>query len=58
MFGRFKRNPAAKLEAEYKQLLEAARDLQRKGDIKGFAAMTARAEAVAEKLDATKKAKD
>lgn len=54
MFGLFKRDPAAKLEAEYKRLLEAARDLQRNGDIKGFAEMTARAEAVAKKIDAAK----
>jgi hypothetical protein len=52
MFGLFKRNPVAKLEAEYRRLLEEARDLQRNGDIQGFAAMTARADAVAKRIEA------
>lgn len=40
------------LEQQHRQLLEAARDLQRGGDIKGFAHKTAEAEAVARQLDA------
>ena len=52
MFGLFKRDPARKLEAEYRRLLEEARDLQRNGDIKGFAAKTAEAEAIGERLEA------
>lgn len=51
MFGLFRRDPIKKLEAEYRRLLEAARDLQRGGDIKGFAAMTDRAEAAREALE-------
>ena len=41
-----------KLNAEHLKLLTAARDLQRNGDIQGFAAMTARAEEVALQIDA------
>ena len=55
MFGFLKRDPISKLEAEYRKLLEEARDLQRNGDIKGFAAKTAQAEDVAGRLEALKK---
>lgn len=55
MFGLLRRDPAKKLEAEYRRLLEEARDLQRNGDIKGFAAMTDRAEQVARQLDEARK---
>jgi hypothetical protein len=46
MFGLFKNDPVAKLEKKYDRLLEDARDLQRGGDIQGFAAKTEEAEAV------------
>ena len=52
MFGLFKKDPAKQLKAEYAKLLEEARDLQRKGDIKGFAQKSAEAEEVAKKLEA------
>ena len=52
MFRFFRRDPAKKLDAEYRRLLEQARNLQRNGDIQGFAAMTARAEEVARRLEA------
>ena len=55
MFGFLKPDPVKKLEAEYRRLLEQARDLQRNGDIKGFAAKTALAEDVASRVDALKK---
>lgn len=54
MFKFLKRDPVKKLEAEYLRLLEEARDLQRNGDIKGFAAKTAQAEKVASQVDALK----
>lgn len=41
-----------KLEKLYRRLLEQARDLQRKGDIEGFARKTAEAEAVGDQLEA------
>lgn len=51
MFDRFRSNPAKKLEAKYRRLLEEARDLQRRGDIKAFATKTAEAEALAAQID-------
>lgn len=55
MFGFLKRDPVKKLEAEYHKLLEQARDLQRKGDIAGFAAKTEEAESLAGRIDELKK---
>lgn len=58
MFGLFKKkDPTADLEKKYARLLEEAMQLQRGGDIKGYAAKTAEAEAVADELDALRKAK-
>lgn len=57
MFGIFRRDPARKLQAQYVKLLEVARDLQRKGDIKGFAAATAEAEVMAHRIDQLQKPK-
>ncbi|MHC4377063.1 MAG: DUF6435 family protein [Planctomycetota bacterium] len=54
MFGFLKRDPVKKLEAEYHKLLEEARDLQRQGDIQGFAEKTAEAEALSSRIDALK----
>jgi hypothetical protein len=44
------------LRRRYAKLLEEARDLQRKGDIRGFADKTAEAEAVGIQLDAAEAA--
>ena len=55
MFNFFKQDPLKKLDKQYRQLLEAARDLQRKGDIKGFAQKTAEAEAVGEEMERLRK---
>lgn len=54
MFNLFKKNPTKKLEQEHKKLLEEAMALQRKGDIKGFAAKSAEAEKVMDKIVALK----
>ena len=51
MFGLFRRDPVKKLEAELRRVLEQARDLQRNGDIKGFAATSERAQRLAEQID-------
>ena len=40
MFGFKKRDPAAKLRRDYERLMAEAVDLQRRGDIKGFAEKT------------------
>ncbi|MCU0448735.1 MAG: DUF6435 family protein [Bernardetiaceae bacterium] len=55
MFGLFsKKSPTEKaiekLQKQHAQLLEQARDLQRKGDIKGFAVKTAEADDVMAQL--------
>lgn len=54
MFGFFKTNPADKLQKQYLQKLEQARDLQRNGDIKGFAKLTAEAEEMMKQIEALK----
>ena len=50
MFGLFKKDPVKKLEKEYSRLLSEAMTLQRGGDIKGYAAKTAEAEVVMDKI--------
>ena len=58
MFGLFKKkDPVAKLEQKHAKLLEEAMQLQRKGDIKAYAAKTAEAEAVADEIEALRTAK-
>lgn len=52
MFGLFRKDPVKALEKEYAQKLEAARDLQRKGDIVGYSRMAAEAEEILVKIDA------
>ncbi|MEN0005442.1 MAG: DUF6435 family protein [Bacteroidota bacterium] len=55
MFGLFKKDPVKKLEKEYMKLMEEAMQIQRGGDIKGYAAKVAEAEAIQEKIEALKK---
>lgn len=50
MFGLFKKDPVKKLEQEYTRLLEEAMQLQRGGDIRGFAAKSAEAEKVMDRI--------
>ena len=50
MFGLFKKNPTKELEKQHERLLEEAMQLQRKGDIKGYAAKTAEAERVMDQI--------
>lgn len=52
MFGLFKKDPLKKLQDDYARRLELARDLQRKGDIKGFAAASAQADDLLKQIDA------
>lgn len=56
MFGLFKKDPIKPLQQRYEKLLKEAMDLQRKGDIKGYAAKTAEAEAVADEIAQLKNA--
>lgn len=55
MFGLFKKDPLKKLQTEYARRLEQARDLQRKGDIKGFADASAEAYELLQQLEAMEK---
>ncbi|MDG1895361.1 MAG: DUF6435 family protein [Fuerstiella sp.] len=56
MFGLFKTNPVKKLENEYAVKLTAARDLQRKGDIPGFARASAEADSLLQEIEAAESA--
>jgi len=51
MFGLFKKDPVKKLEKKYEKLLEEAMNLQRGGDIKGYAAKMAEAEEVQKEIE-------
>lgn len=52
MFGLFKKNPVKALEKKYEKLLEEAMQIQRSGDIKGYAAKMAEAEEVQKEIEA------
>lgn len=54
MFNLFKKDPIKKLEKEYAKLMEEAMQIQRGGDIKAFAAKSAEAEAVAQRIEELK----
>ena len=58
MFGLFKKDPVKKLEQEYSRLLAEAMQLQRGGDIKGYAAKSAEAEEVMDRIVALRAGKD
>ncbi|MCB0520926.1 MAG: Lacal_2735 family protein [Lewinellaceae bacterium] len=55
MFGLFKKDPARKLEEDYKILMEKARDMQRSGDLKTYARMIAESEEMLNKIEALRK---
>jgi hypothetical protein len=55
MFGLFKKDPLKKLQAEYSRLRVKARDLQRNGDIKGFAAVSFEAEEICRRIEVMEK---
>lgn len=54
MFGLFKKNEARKLEKEYEALMEKARDVQRTGDLRKYAAMIEQAEEILKKIELVK----
>ena len=57
MFGLSKKDPVAKLRKEYEACMAAAIELQRKGDIRGFAAKSEEAATLEKQLaEAEKKA--
>lgn len=51
MFGLFKKDPVKKLQKKYEQLLAEGMELQRKGDIKGYALKTEEAEKVMQEIE-------
>ena len=55
MFSLFKKQPTKKLEKQYNQMLEKARDAQRSGDIKLFAELSSQAEDIWSQIEAIKK---
>ena len=56
MFGLFKSDPTKKLQKQYAAKLTEARDLQRKGDIIGFAEASAEADTLLKQLEASETA--
>ena len=58
MFGLFKKDPIKKLEKEYEETLEKARDIQRSGDIKAYSAMMAKSEEIWERIENLRKEKE
>ena len=56
MFGLFKKDPAKKLEKEYEQLMEKARNVQRSGDLRAYAVLIEESESILNKIDAIKNA--
>lgn len=58
MFGLFKKDPLKKLQQEYRNLRIKARDLQRNGDIRGFAAISAEVEKVSQRIDILERSRD
>ena len=55
MFGLFKKDPLVNLQKSYNQLLEEAMQLQRKGDIKAYAAKMAESELIMNEIEKIKK---
>jgi len=54
MFGLFKKDPAKALKKEYEALMKKGMEVQRSGDIKGYAQISAQAEEVLKKIEALK----
>lgn len=54
MFGLFKKDPVKKLEKEYADIMEKARDIQRSGDLKHYARVIAESEELLKKIEKLK----
>tara|TARA_R110002124_G_scaffold69776_1_gene187391 strand:+ start:8266 stop:8442 length:177 start_codon:yes stop_codon:yes gene_type:complete len=55
MFGLFKKSPLKQWQKEYEALLTKAFQAQRDGNIRLYSSLTAEAEALREKIDASKR---
>ena len=51
MFGLFKKNPKKELQKRYEALLKKGMELQRGGDIKGYAAIMAQADDILKQIE-------
>ncbi|MEM1119855.1 MAG: DUF6435 family protein [Bacteroidota bacterium] len=56
MFGLFKKDPTKKLEKEYEQIMAKARDVQRSGDLRAYAALIEESETILAKIEKIKNA--
>ena len=56
MFSLFKKDPRAKLQKKYQEILERAMQAQRKGDIRLYSELSDKADVIAKELDVLKKA--
>jgi len=54
MFSLFKKDPVKKLNKKYQRMMEKARDIQRTGDLKKYAAVIEEAEEVAKEIETLK----
>jgi hypothetical protein len=52
MFSLFNKDPKAKLKKTYEKLLSEALEAQRRGDIRQYSELTAKAEDIAQEIDA------
>jgi len=50
----FKKDPLSKLKKQYKQLMKEARDIQRSGDLKLYAAKISEADEIARQIESIK----
>jgi len=57
MFGFLKRDPIARARAEYEACMQAAIELQRRGDIRGFAAKSEEAARLEQRLEELERSK-
>lgn len=51
MFGLFKKSPIKKLEAEYRELMAEAMNVQRSGDLRRYAEMIDQSEGILSKIE-------
>ncbi|MFT4759702.1 MAG: hypothetical protein ACI9XO_003481 [Paraglaciecola sp.] len=54
MFGLFKKDPVKKLQKEYGELMEKARDVQRSGDLRAYAEIIKESEEILGKIEKLK----
>lgn len=58
MFGLFKKDPTEKLQKEYAEIMEKARDVQRSGDLRAYAKLIEESEEILKKIQTLKNEKN